>query len=460
MIEFGTPTRIKLRQDTEQLLDQVDLEIKEFNKLRPLSDDVKNRIKMAFLPDRVTSSLNMEGIVATRRQTLAIMDSMTIADSSSKSEQEVLNALSADELTIDAAEDGQNMSESLLRQIHALIERNIGEKPGGYRDRDVKISQALFTPPSHFDVPNLVNELLSIYQKDNTAHPIVRAAWVHNRFTYIHPFLDGNGRTARLVQDFTLLTGKLFPTGVPSALRDDYYDALADADNDEWDDLVAILANRQLGVIAKASGIAAEREERTAWVTKLAKKAGDKKRGSQHKQYLVWAHRMNEIQASFEATAQEVNSVSDVLSVEHQSYPVVDFKTWKSLCNGQRIRDNWFLSQTLKIDGDSVYRFVLYFRKHVHFPSDTFAAGESIVGLRFAGGKQNEKYDFGIFQDSEIRLREIICYREDLYMYSYNGKRRMGRHEEIEEWEADTGSSPNLIIEQLYGDIFETKSGV
>jgi|GEM_PF-2863134 len=460
MIAFGTPSRIKLRQDTEQLLEQVDQEIKNFNKLRPLSDDVEARIKTAFLPDRVTSSLNMEGIVATRRQTLAIMDSMTIIESSSKSEQEVLNALCADELTIDAAEQGQKLSAAFLRQIHALIEDKVGESPGNYRKRNIKISQALFTPPPYVDVPSLIDEMISIFLKDDTAHPVVRAAWIHDRFTYIHPFLDGNGRTARLLQDFSLLSGKLFPTGVPSALRDDYYDALAKADEDEWDDLVGIIANGQLTVISKASGIANEREERSRWVTRLARKADDKKRGAQHKQYLVWSHKMNEIQAAFEATAQEITAASDVLSVEHQSFPIVDFKTWKQLGLGTRLRETWFFGQTLTIDGETAYRFIFYFKKHLSFATDPFPDGEPMVSLRFTGGKANEKYDFGLFQDAEIRIRELLFQQDELYHYYYKGKKRMGRHEEIEEWETSSSLTTNQIIEHLYGDIFETKNGV
>ncbi|MDP2492739.1 Fic family protein [Shimia thalassica] len=457
---FGTPSRINLRQDTEQLLEQVDTEIKEFNKLRPLSSDVKDRLKMAFLPDRVTSSLNMEGIVATRRQTLAIMDSMTLQESASKSEQEVLNALGADELTIDAAEGSEKLSENLIRQIHAKIEDCVGESPGCYRQRDVKISQALFTPPTHMDVPALMSEMVGIYLEDDTAHPIVRSAWLHNRFTHIHPFLDGNGRTARLLQDYTLLMGKLFPTGVPSALRDDYYDALSDADNDEWDGLVSIIANRQLSIISKATGIANERQERSVWVARLAQKADDKKRGAQHKQFLVWSHKMNEIQSTFEAVAQEISSTSDVLSVEHQSYPMMDFKSWKEMNAKGRRRDTWLFSQTLRVDGEQVFRFVFYFRPHITFPADPFQTEEQIICLRFTGGKTGERYDFGLFQDPDIRLRELLFHAEDLYHYYFKGKTRMGRQDKIEEWEVDCNLSINQILEDLYSDLFERKIGV
>ncbi len=460
MVDFNSPSKIHLRQDTEQLLDQVDIAIKEFNKLRPLGDDVEDRIKMAFLPDRVTSSLNMEGIVATRRQTLAIMDSMTIIDSSSKSEQEVLNALKADEFIIDAAEDGQRLNALFVRQIHTLIEDKIGETPGYYRKRDVKISLASFTPPSHVSVPNLIDEMISIYVKDDTAHPIVRSAWLHNRFTYVHPFLDGNGRTARLLQDYALLSGKLFPTGVPSALRDDYYDALAAADVDDWDDLVSIIAGRQLSVIAKTSGIATERAERSKWVARLAKKADDKKKGAQHKQYLVWAHKMNEIQSAFEATAQEVSDASEVLSVIHKSYPIIDFKTWKNLGLGKRSNPTWFFGQTLIIDGERAYRFVMYFRKHANLSTDTFVADEPLISLRFTGGEPSGIYDFGQFSDPDIRLREVLFHSEELCVYYFKERTRGRQKNTSEEWEFESELTTNDIIEHLYGDLFENKNGV
>lgn len=302
--------------------------------------------------------------------------------------------------------------------------------------------------------------MISIYVQDDTAHPITRAAWIHNRFTHIHPFLDGNGRTARLLQDYTLLSGKLFPTGVPSALRDDYYDALADADNDDWDDLVAIIANRQLAVIAKARGIAMEREVRSVWVARLAKKASDKKTGAQHKQYLVWAHKMNEIQSAFEATAQEINDASDVLSVKHESYPIIDFKLWKSLGQGKRPNATWFFSQTLVIDGARAYRFVMYFRKHINFPNDPFVEGDALICLRLTGGMGDKAYDFGQFSDPDIRLRELLFYREDLYTYYFNGKMRRRHKAELEDWECDHELTPSAIIEHLYSDLFENKNGV
>src|SRR5579863_5153651 len=125
MIELSAPREMKIPADTAELLMLVDSAIAEFNKLRPFDADTEARIKMAFLPDRVTASLNMEGIVATRRQTLAVLDAMTISENASKTEQEILNALEADELTFETAQSEKQLSERFIREINSLIERGV-----------------------------------------------------------------------------------------------------------------------------------------------------------------------------------------------------------------------------------------------------------------------------------------------------------------------------------------------
>ncbi len=461
MIGLSAPDKIVLSQEVRQLLEQVDESKTEFDQLRPLTPETEDRIKMAFLPDRVTASLNMEGIIATRRQTLAIMDSMTISESASKSEQEIHNALKADEYVYETAMKGEELSEKLIREIHALIEHNVGERPGSYRPRDVKISQAQFTPPDFTEVPLLMCELVKIFCASSSVNSIMRAAWLHNRFTHIHPFLDGNGRTARLLQDHTLLRGQLFPTGVPSSLRDDYYDALAGADNDDWDGLVEILANRQLAVISKAAGIANERKERQEWVAALASRARSKKRGTQHKNYLVWAHRMQEIQSAFEAAALELRTESEVLLVRHENHEIIDFPTWREICQRGRARQTWFFTQSFSVDGELVFKCVFYFRRHSDIPQDPFHHTDDLVSLFVTGGPPGADYDFGRFSDSEIRLREILFYHENLYAYEFEGEKFEGKYGDMmEKWNPKADRKMNDVVREFFGDIFVKKAGL
>ena len=423
MIELLTPREMIIPADTAELLALVDSAISEFNKLRPFDKDTEARIKMAFLPDRVTASLNMEGIVATRRQTLAILDAMTISENASKTEQEILNALEADELTYETSLNEKLLTERFIRDINLLIERNVGESPGAYRPRNLQISQAAFTPPPHQDVPALMERLVSIFNEEATDHAIVRAVWLHARFTYIHPFLDGNGRTGRLLQDFCLLSSGLFPTGIPTSMRDDYYDALASADQNDWAPLIQIVALRELDVIAKATAVAKERKERKIWSSALAKRANEKNSGALYKQYLVWLHKMNELRLSFELAASEFNSESEAIKIHHENYEIADFNAWKTICTKGYVARTWLFSQTYAVDNEKVFKYVFFLRKHRKSSSDLFSNTNNMVSVYLTGGRYEDRYEFnGKFSDTEIRIREILCHMESNYQYFGTGK--------------------------------------
>lgn len=459
MIEIGTPSAVTVGPELQQLLDQIDEEKAKFDKLKPFDADTEQRIKLAFLPDRVTASLNMEGIIATRRQTLAIMDGMTIDQNSTRTEQEILNALKADEHTFEEAQSSARLTEVFIRDINGLIEDNIGECPGQYRPRDVQISEAAFVPPPHASVPSLMEELVTAYNAAEEPHAVIRAAWLHNRFTYIHPFLDGNGRTGRLLQDFALLQANLFPTGIPSSIRDDYYDALAAADRDEWDQLVQIIALRQLSVISKASGIAQERRQRSTWIGEIARRASVKKAGSQHKNFLVWSHKMHEVRAAFEDTARELSETSDLIQVKHENFDSIDFPKWQEICRHGRANKTWFFSQTFFVDGTQVFRCIFYFKGHFHLLDDTFADARDAVSLFVTGGDVHEEYNFYRFEDPIIRLREILFLHDDMYVYYFKGEHLEGLRGG-ERWSPANVLSLSEIVRDFYEDILHRKAGI
>ena len=461
MIDLTAPREMAIPADTTELLAQVDSAIADFNKLRPLDDETEARIKMAFLPDRVTASLNMEGIVATRRQTLAILDAMTISENASKTEQEILNALEADEVVFETSQNEKKITERFIREINFLIERNIGEDPGAYRQRDIRISQAVFTPPPHHDVPALMEKLVTIVNEASLDDPIRRAVWLHARFTHIHPFLDGNGRTGRLLQDYCLLSAGLFPTGIPSSKRDDYYDALASADQDDWAPLIQIVALRELDVIAKASAVAQERQERKLWIKALARRASEKKKGALYKQYLVWLHKMNEVRSFFELAASEFNAASELIQIHHENYDIVDFATWKEICEKGYGTRTWFFSQTYEIENEKMFKYIFYFRRHRPFASDSFVASHSTVSLYITGGRFEEKYEFsGRFIDNDIRLREILIYMEEAYQYLWTGEMESKGKEIYEKISCEKVANVNSIVQLFMEEVLVNKVGI
>ena len=143
----------------------------------------------------------MEGIVATRRQTLSVMDAMRVQESAGAGEKEIFNALKADEFVQDLVERGESISESLIRQVNELLLNGLRQDAGIFRPGDVTLLGAKYVPPPGPAVPRFIKELVDLFPFSEGIHQVVAAAWVHNQFTYIHPFNDGNGRGGRLLQD-------------------------------------------------------------------------------------------------------------------------------------------------------------------------------------------------------------------------------------------------------------------
>ena len=97
---------------------------------------------------------------------------------------------------------------------------------GKYRHENVFISGAKHVPPIYMNVPYEMQKMIEKYQSWKDLHPVVRACFLHGEFVKIHPFIDGNGRTARLLLNFELIQSGYPPVVIKTENRADYYDAL------------------------------------------------------------------------------------------------------------------------------------------------------------------------------------------------------------------------------------------
>ncbi|MEA2028376.1 MAG: Fic family protein, partial [Campylobacterota bacterium] len=113
-------------------------------------------------------------------------------------------------------------------QIHSLILKNIdADNAGSYRKSNVIISGATHRPPPFLDLPYEMERFVSWYQQNyQNMHPVELASRVHIDFVGIHPFIDGNGRTSRLLMNLELLKVGYPPAVITLADRLEYYNAL------------------------------------------------------------------------------------------------------------------------------------------------------------------------------------------------------------------------------------------
>lgn len=141
-----------------------------------------------------------------------------------------------------------NIDRRFISELHKIVVKDLlpppdGEgdnTPGEFRMKNVKIAKSAFTPPDYLTVPSYMEELVSFIINNNLRqYDLLKTAIAHHRFVWIHPFLNGNGRTVRLLtyamlvkQGFNVNTHRILnPTAIFCVDRDEYYNKLAKADS-------------------------------------------------------------------------------------------------------------------------------------------------------------------------------------------------------------------------------------
>ena len=129
----------------------------------------------------------------------------------------------------DGSESRPYLTERDLLDLHRIILTGVADSHAGqYRTFAVRTAGSNLVPPNPIKVPDLMEELFSGIPL--IADPVERAAALHHGIARIHPFTDGNGRTARLAMNFVLLAAGYPPISIPTELRQEYYAALEAAD--------------------------------------------------------------------------------------------------------------------------------------------------------------------------------------------------------------------------------------
>jgi Fic family protein len=216
-------------QDLESILTKINQRQSELNILRQNLDNatIKEALKVEFLYE----SNRIEGNTLTLRETqLVINEGMTISGKSMREHLEAINHKEAILFIEDLVTQKMELSEYVLKQIHGIVLYGIDrENAGVYRKLPVAIAGSKHLPPQPYLLQDLMEDYFRFYElhKDDL-HPVVLAAEMHERLVSIHPFIDGNGRTSRLIMNLILLQ-----YGFPLAIiggdyesRMAYYDAL------------------------------------------------------------------------------------------------------------------------------------------------------------------------------------------------------------------------------------------
>lgn len=235
--------------------------------LRPLPQTALSKLKEQFAIEMTYHSNAIEGNTLTLRETqLVIQEGLTIAGKSLKEHLEAVNHKEAIDFLEDLVKKKGPTTEALIRQIHFLILTKINNRESGkYRAVQVRITGADYLPPQAFEVPSLMEVFMEWLKRNwQKMNPIELASLSHFKLVHIHPFIDGNGRTARLLMNLILMKKGYPPAIILKTDRKKYYQVLDQAHRGNFAPFVNFIARnveRSLNLYLDAFEIRKTRKE-------------------------------------------------------------------------------------------------------------------------------------------------------------------------------------------------------
>ena len=233
--------------------DKVDELNNKLNSKRPFSKETLKSLRNSINIEWTYNSNGIEGNTLTLRETQIVLEGITVGGKTLREHLEAINHEKAIEYIEDLVKEKNPVTEWNIKNIHQLVLKEIDDKNAGkYRSENVAIMGATHTPPDHLIVPELMEKLILNYQKWNKYHPIIKAAIIHGELVKIHPFIDGNGRTSRLVMNLSLMNSGYLPVIIKKENRLEYYNALDKAHTTgDYTDFVKLVTNLEIEMINK-----------------------------------------------------------------------------------------------------------------------------------------------------------------------------------------------------------------
>ena len=211
-------------KSTKSLLDMIDRKMKELETRRPLTEGEVERLREQFVVEYTYNSNAIEGNTLTLRETDLVLRGLTIDQKPLKDHMEAVGHKEAFEFISELVNDKVPMSEGIIKQIHYLVLADKKDDRGVYRRVPVRIMGAQHEPVQPYLIQPKMEQLL-IEFVESTEHIVTKLARFHIEFEGIHPFIDGNGRTGRLLVNLELMKAGFPPIDIKFTDRIAYYNA-------------------------------------------------------------------------------------------------------------------------------------------------------------------------------------------------------------------------------------------
>ena len=239
------------RRSRAGVLAEIEQKRDRLNAMRPLTPGEVKRLQEEFMVEFTYNSNAIEGNTLTLKETAMVLEGMTIDQKPLKDHLEAVGHRDAFLYIQDIAKQELPLSEFVIKNIHSLVLMTQPEDKGIYRKIPVRIMGAYTEPVQPYLIEPKMTELLAANEERKiTMSVIERIARFHLEFEGIHPFIDGNGRTGRLIMNLDLIRNGYPAINVKFADRKKYYDAFdayyRDGNAEEMTELIAGYVNQRL----------------------------------------------------------------------------------------------------------------------------------------------------------------------------------------------------------------------
>lgn len=340
-----------------------------------LTPEVLGKLRNYFKIKNIYNSNAIEGSTLDVGETrLVVEQGLTISGKPLKDQAEAKNLSAALDFLEELAKNIEiPITEADIRQLHYLVLTDINrENAGKYRSVPVEIGGSAFKPPSPECLSsemNIFGEWLKSASSPGTLfkqdEAILVASAAHTWFVTIHPFIDGNGRVARLLMNLLFMRYG-FPIAVITLEdRTRYYDALELSQGSDLTGFVSLVSESIEESLEEYEAAASEQRDAQEWAKSLALKFDHKEKVSASNHYKVWKNAMELLKSLFRQTADLLDADATIGKINFTDFGSLGFEKYISLKSYGSAKKTWFFRIDFTIGARSV-RYLFFFASPSH----------------------------------------------------------------------------------------------
>lgn len=335
-----------------------------------LTPEVLGTIRKYFKIKNIYHSNAIEGNALDVGETrLVVEQGLTLTGKPLKDQAEAKNLSDALDFLEDlASQPDRPITEADVRQIHLLVLKGVNdENAGRYRGQDVEISGSAFKPTPFAAVPSEMERFSAWLQRASVPGflfssdmAILAACAAHTWFVMIHPFIDGNGRVARLMMNLMLMRYG-FPIAVIT--RDDrlrYYEALETAQTSDLTPFVALVSESLDESLEEYEYAAREQRDRIEWAKSIASKFDKRETVRETNNYEVWRSAMEFLKSQFRQTSEVLDNSASVSRIYFVDFGNLEFEKYLSIKHYGSAKKTWFFRLDFR-SGQRAARYLFMF---------------------------------------------------------------------------------------------------